>query len=176
MSTQCSVCRRHDRHAIDAALAAGEPRRAIERRFGVPHATFTRHAQHAHEEEDRMPEALDEQPMIQVSGAQWELVHGTIERLTTELGKQRAVVASVERRCAELEARIATLSAHVERHERTIEDVQDLQTLLRSDPDAGATALQLVRSASVTSRPKLLLRWVARWIGRPLAPNDELLY
>jgi hypothetical protein len=85
-------------------------------------------------------------------------------------------VASQDRRMQELEQQLQTLTARVDQQGRVTRDLEDLQTLLRSDPDAGDTALQLVRAASVTSRPKLLLRWVARWIGRRLSQNDELLY
>jgi hypothetical protein len=175
MPNACSICQRPDIAQINAALAAGEPKRALERRFGMPHATFTRHAQHVHQEEDRMPDAIDEQPIVQRSSAEWELVQDRIERFTTEAGKLRATVASQDRRMQELEQRLQTLTAHLERCEGAVWDVQDLQALLRNDADA-ATLLGLVRSASITSRPKILLRWVARWIGRPLAPNDELLY
>lgn len=46
MANTCSLCRRDDRLALDRALIAGKPARAIAAEFGTTRSTVTRHRGH----------------------------------------------------------------------------------------------------------------------------------
>lgn len=64
MPRTCSICQHVQREAIDAALVAGEPFRAIARQYATSKDALRRHAQ------DHLPAAL-----LQAKGAA-EVAHG----------------------------------------------------------------------------------------------------